>query len=245
MGPSTIYDGHTRPLLSVQVTEQLDGIFIGCSMNHVMADGTSFWHFCKMWSEIHKANGKYLSISRPPAHERWSRDQDGSYIRLPFTHPDEFIGRYEEAPELRERIFHLSSESIARLKAKANEECATKKISYFQAMTALVWRSIVRASRRSYDQATICGILANNRHRLHPPLPEGYFGNSCDDIKATTTVGRLIENSLGRVALLVHQYVTDHTDKGVRDNLKEWLKSFEQHTVSFPCGVLMTSSPSV
>ena len=36
------HDGHTLPLLSVQVTELVDGIFIGGSINHVVADGTSF-----------------------------------------------------------------------------------------------------------------------------------------------------------------------------------------------------------
>jgi len=51
----TNHEGHTQPLLSVQVTELLDGIFIGVSMNHVLVDGTSFWHFWNTWSEIHEA----------------------------------------------------------------------------------------------------------------------------------------------------------------------------------------------
>ena len=45
------HDSHTLPLLLVQVTELLDGIFIGISMNHMLADGASFWHFWNM-SEI-------------------------------------------------------------------------------------------------------------------------------------------------------------------------------------------------
>ncbi|MFQ6654572.1 hypothetical protein Gotur_025497 [Gossypium turneri] len=36
------YDGHTRPLLSIQVTKLVDGMFIGCSMNHAIADRTTF-----------------------------------------------------------------------------------------------------------------------------------------------------------------------------------------------------------
>ncbi|MBA0661244.1 hypothetical protein Goklo_005558 [Gossypium klotzschianum] len=39
------YEGHTKPLLPIQVTELIDGVFIGCSMNHAIADGTTFWHF--------------------------------------------------------------------------------------------------------------------------------------------------------------------------------------------------------
>ncbi|RZC52803.1 hypothetical protein C5167_021233 [Papaver somniferum] len=39
------HDGHRIPLLSVQVTELVDGYFIGCSINHAVVDGMSFWHF--------------------------------------------------------------------------------------------------------------------------------------------------------------------------------------------------------
>jgi len=46
------YDGHTQPLLSVRITELLDGIFIGVSMNHVLGDGVAYWHFWNTWSEI-------------------------------------------------------------------------------------------------------------------------------------------------------------------------------------------------
>ncbi|KAK9271269.1 hypothetical protein L1049_026859 [Liquidambar formosana] len=57
------HDGHTMPLLSIQVTQLVDGIFIGCSMNHAVADGNSFWNFFNTWSEIFKAQGKKISIS--------------------------------------------------------------------------------------------------------------------------------------------------------------------------------------
>ncbi|XP_071932942.1 protein ENHANCED PSEUDOMONAS SUSCEPTIBILITY 1-like [Coffea arabica] len=43
------YYGHTKSLLTIQVTELIDGIFIGCSMNHMVVDGTSLWHFLNSW----------------------------------------------------------------------------------------------------------------------------------------------------------------------------------------------------
>lgn len=36
------YSGHFRPLLAVQVTKLTDGIFLGCSFNHVVGDGNFF-----------------------------------------------------------------------------------------------------------------------------------------------------------------------------------------------------------
>ncbi|TKY75042.1 acetyltransferase protein [Spatholobus suberectus] len=46
------HDGHIMPLLSVQVTELVDGVFIGCSMNHAIGDDTSYWNFFNTWSQI-------------------------------------------------------------------------------------------------------------------------------------------------------------------------------------------------
>ncbi|KAK9750583.1 hypothetical protein RND81_02G207000 [Saponaria officinalis] len=39
------HDSHTRPLLSVQVTEIHDGVFLGVGFNHSIVDGISTFHF--------------------------------------------------------------------------------------------------------------------------------------------------------------------------------------------------------
>jgi hypothetical protein len=186
------YDGHTMPLLSIQVTELEDGIFIGCSMNHSIADGTSYWNFFNSWSEIFKAQGNDISIARPPIHKRWFPDGYGPIINLPFTHQDEIISRFE-APELRERVFHFSSESIAKLKAKANEEYKTNKISSFQSLSALLWRCITRARRLPLDQITSCKLATDNRSRMDPQLSQDYFGNSVHVVAGVATAGELLE----------------------------------------------------
>ncbi|CAJ1973406.1 unnamed protein product [Sphenostylis stenocarpa] len=59
------YDGHTMPLLSIQVTELVDGVFIGCSMNHAVGDGTSYWNFFNTWSQIFQAQtqaNEYMTL---------------------------------------------------------------------------------------------------------------------------------------------------------------------------------------
>ena len=138
------HDGHHRPLLSVQVTSLCDGVFISFSINHSVLDGTSFWHFWKVWSEIHKFNNEKQKISRLYIHDRWFPEGYDPTSSLPFIDPDEFISRFKPC-EIRERFFHFTSESIEKLKAKANEECNTNNISSFKSLSAFVWRSIVRA----------------------------------------------------------------------------------------------------
>ncbi|RVW40500.1 hypothetical protein CK203_081512 [Vitis vinifera] len=176
-----------------------------------IVDGTSFWHFLNAWLEIFYAQEKNTSISRPPILNRWFPDGCGPVVSLPFTHHDQFISRFE-APILRERIFHFSSESIAKLKAKANAECNSNKISSFQALSALVWRSITRAHCLPHEQKTICGLAVNNRTRLGPPpLPENYFGNSIQMVSGIATAGELLEHNLGWAAWILHKAVVSHT----------------------------------
>ncbi|KAK2995229.1 hypothetical protein RJ640_006968 [Escallonia rubra] len=240
------HDGHTMSLLTIQVTELIDGIFIGCSINHAVADGSSFWHFFNAWSEIFKAKGDgSLSISRPPIHEHWFPDGYGPIINLPFTHHDQFISRHE-APPLRERIFHVSSDSLAKLKAKANAECSASKISSLQALSALIWRCVTRLRHFPLDQKTSCRLAINNRSRLDPPLSNDYFGNSIQTVRGIATAGELRDHGLGWAAWLLHQAVVNQTDKTVREWLKTWLETpliYQLGQLFDPCSIMMGSSP--
>ncbi|XP_075668711.1 putative acetyltransferase At3g50280 [Castanea sativa] len=239
------YDGHTMPLLSIQVTELKDGIFIGCSMNHCIGDGTSYWHFFNTWSEIFQAQGNNISITRPPIHKRWFPDGVSPILNLPFTHQDEFISRVE-APKLRERIFQFSSQSIAKLKEKSNAESNTNKISSFQTLPALVWRCITRARCLPHDQITRCRLATNNRSRMEPSLSNDYFGNSLYAVGVVTTAGELLEHNLGWAAWKLHEAVANHSDKVVRDFFDIWLQSpfvLQPARIFDPYSVMMGSSP--
>ncbi|PON65050.1 Transferase [Parasponia andersonii] len=239
------HDGHTLSLLSIQVTELVDGVFIGCSMSHAIADGTSYWNFFNMWSEIFRAQGNATSISRPPILQRWFPEGHGPKINLPYAHPDEFISGFE-APELRERVFHFSAEAIAKLKAKANAEYNTNKISSFQSLSALVWRCITRVRNLPPDQITSCRLAANNRSRLDPPISENYFGNVIYPIRGFTTAGELLEHDLRWAAWKLHEAVVNHNDKSIRGLLDAWLQSprvYQLGQLFDPFSVMMGSSP--
>lgn len=240
------HDGHTRPLLSIQVTELIDGVFIGCSMNHAVGDGTTFWHFFNTLSEIFQANGeKNIKISRPPVLVRWFAEGHGPILNLPFSHQDEFISRFE-APQLLERMFHISAESISKLKARANSEQSTTKISSFQSLSAFVWRSITKARRFPSDQVTGCRLAIDNRSRLQPPLSPDYFGNSIQTVRAVTTAGELLEQNLGWAAWQLRQAVVNHTDESVRGFVDHWLSSpfvYQIAQLFDPESIMLGSSP--
>ncbi|XP_057788691.1 uncharacterized acetyltransferase At3g50280-like [Salvia miltiorrhiza] len=109
------HTGHFRPLLAVQVTELADGVFIACSFNHAVADGTSFWNFFNTFAELSRSGVK--RISRSPDFSRDSVLISSAVLRLPEGGPKvTFSG---DAP-IRERIFRFSRESILKLKARVN-----------------------------------------------------------------------------------------------------------------------------
>ncbi|XP_022149575.1 uncharacterized acetyltransferase At3g50280-like [Momordica charantia] len=238
------YDAHTLPILSIQVTELLDGIFIGSSLNHSIGDGTSHWNFFRTWSEIFND----VPISRAPILKQWFPKGYGPIINLPFTHPDQFISRsVSVAPQkLRERVFHFSKESIAKLKARANAECGTNEISSFQALCALVWRSITRARSVAEDQSSSCKLFANNRGRLEPPLCEDHFGNIVTAVKAEAKAGELVEAGVGWGAWKLHEAVVDNKYEKLREEVEKWLQSPSFHRFGEgmdPYAVVITSSP--
>lgn len=244
------HDGHTTSLLTVQVTDLLDGIFIGCSINHVAVDGSSYWHFFNALSQVYTAKlaGKDIStipISRPPIHKHWFPHGYGPIISLPYTDPTQFISRFN-APLLREKIFHFSAASLAKLKKRANaERHVDTTISTLQALSALIWRCVTRVRGLPHDQITNGKMAINNRPRLNPALSQNYFGNCIQTVKGTATAGELLGHTLGWAASLLNQAVAEHNDKAVRDFVGAWLESYAIYTLEFfdPFSIMMGSSP--
>nr|XP_027190533.1 uncharacterized acetyltransferase At3g50280-like [Cicer arietinum] len=240
LNKATNHDGHTLPLLSIQVTELIDGVFIGCSMNHCIGDGTSFWNFFNVWSEIFQhENDVHVHVS----HNRWFPNGYGPPTNLPFKHHEEFINKYE-SPNFRDRFFHFTC--IAKLKQKANKEYKTTKISSFQALSAHVWRCVTRARGLRDDQKTSCKLAINNRLRMEPPLPKEYFGNSVDVVSTETSVKELVENDLGWAAWKVHMSVVNHDDREVREMIQKWLEDpvvYQLGRHFDPYSITVSSSP--
>ncbi|KAL9231704.1 hypothetical protein vseg_006897 [Gypsophila vaccaria] len=232
---SVNHDGHIGPLLTVQVTELRDGVFIGFTMNHCIADGTSLWHFISSLSEIFsqvKDDGnneeKSISISRKPIFETlFPHKGYNETYKLPYLEPNEFITRYTSDP-LRVRMFHFSAQSISSLKAQANEQCGPgHNISSFQALCAFMWRSITRARNIRPDDEIICGLVMNARTRLDPQLPPEYFRCVLTGARSVSKVGDLINNDLGWAAKLVNERIKTQDDKAFRTMFK--------HVKEHPC----------
>ncbi|XP_004506783.1 uncharacterized acetyltransferase At3g50280 [Cicer arietinum] len=110
------YSGHNNPLAAVQITELADGVFIGCTVNHSVTDGTSFWHFFNTFAAVTK-NAGAVKISNLPDFTRDTIFNSNAVLPIPAGGP---TVTFDVNEPLRERVFHFSRESIQKLKQKAN-----------------------------------------------------------------------------------------------------------------------------
>ncbi|XP_060182315.1 protein ENHANCED PSEUDOMONAS SUSCEPTIBILITY 1-like [Lycium barbarum] len=212
----------TKPLFGVQITELVDGYFIGCTMSHSLGDGTCFWHFLNTWSEISRG---YEVISKSAVLERYFPEKMDDPIHLPLKLDDEKLFEKFEVPPLMERIFHLSKESIGRLKGKANSEMDDKSISSLQAYLAHLWRSVTRCRKLDAEQEVVISVIVGARSRLHPPLPEGYFGNAVYIKQVETSAGELLKNGLGWAAMQMNKVVSSQNSEEVVKMYKSWAEN--------------------
>ncbi|XP_016557759.1 uncharacterized acetyltransferase At3g50280 [Capsicum annuum] len=213
----------TKPLFGVQITELIDGLFIGCTMNHSLGDGTSFWHFFNSWSEISRG---FKVISKIPVLERYFPEKMNLPIHLPLKTDDEKLLEKCEVPTFVERFFHLSKESIGRLKGKAISETNVKSISSLQAFLAHLWRGVTRSRKIIAEEEVSVYLTIGARSRLNPPLPEGYFGNAIHMKQVKATAGELLKNGLGWAAMKINKMIVAQNFEEVMVKFyKEWAEN--------------------
>ncbi|XVF17656.1 hypothetical protein REPUB_Repub10bG0141900 [Reevesia pubescens] len=229
-------EGTSNPLLAVQVTELVDGIFISCSINHSVADGISFWHFFNSWSEISSGSDH---LSKPPIFQRQLLDGIHYPIRIPLIKKqiqDHFI----LPPPLQVKKFHFTKQNIVRIKTKANAEMNTDKISSLQALLSHFWLSIMRNRHLDPNQETIIILIIGTRQKVGQ-LPEQYFGNAVQTAMVTLKAGELVEKGLGNAAWQINKIVANHTEENLMKLLESWANSPRLQTHQMMNNTLLTA----
>ena len=235
------YHGVTQPLLAVQVTELVDGICVGCTLNHVVGDGKSFWHFFNSWSEISRGPNK---ISVSPVFKRWFGDDTHYPIRIPQSAM--VFDRPITSSPVQEMVFRSAKEKIAGLKARVNAEMGIDRISSLQALLAHLWRCTIRTRRLPEDQETSYHLCIDMRTRRRPQMPQQYFGVALQRGTLTMKVGELLGMGLGHVAWQMNKMISTFTEVEATNFLESWAKDpkpISYSTVTMSNAFIMASSP--
>ncbi|KAI3667002.1 hypothetical protein L6452_42044 [Arctium lappa] len=263
------YAGHHQPIAAVQVTELGDGVFIGCTVNHAVVDGTSFWNFFNTFAEISKGAKK---VTNSPDFSRENVFISPVVLPLPAGGPSATFSGDEP---VRERIFHFSREAILKMKFRVNNRLwnhqnsdsneseiygkacndvngmlngalkPKSEISSLQSLCAQLWRAVMRARKFPKTKTTTFRIAVNCRHRLDPKVDPHYFGNLIQSIPTVASVGDLLSHDLSWAANQLHQNVVAHDNAIVCRGVKDW----ESNPKLFPLGnfdgamITMGSSP--
>ncbi|CAM6085290.1 unnamed protein product [Calypogeia fissa] len=218
-------EGHRLPLLTVQLTKLRDGIFVACTFNHAVGDGTCFWLFLHAWAEICR-QGNALNLSIHPIYDRCGipSNPNRSSVRLNLE-LDKDIGRF--CRPLRTKIFHFTKEMIIGLKNRANSgrKSLQLPISSLQALCGHVWLAITRARGLGRNDQTKFGLAFDCRSRLLPTLPAAYFGNAIQVVSVTSTAWEVVSNEVSFPAQLLHGVIKSHGDKSIRKEIDEWEKN--------------------
>ena len=230
------YEGTSQPLLAVQVTELIDGIFIGFAINHVGLDAKSFWHFINSWAEISQGFNKPTKI---PSFKRWFPNNINLPIRFPFTkeaqkQPFTNEAQNQQCEVSSHRIFHFTKEQILQLKSKANAEISSSNssdkiitISSLQALLSHLWRLIISKQNLKPEERSAFVLPIDCRSRMCPKLEENYFGGG---IGATAyvimQVGELVESGIGKIAMEMNKEISSKSHpKKVMSDYESWLKT--------------------
>ncbi|XP_037470425.1 uncharacterized acetyltransferase At3g50280-like, partial [Triticum dicoccoides] len=208
------------PVLSAQVTELADGVFIAVSMNHSVGDGTNFWDLFNTWTEIHR--GGDVNNTTPLLHGRWFVETSPVPIPLPLSKLQHVLQRFH-LPPVREAFFTFSAASVKKLKARANEEMATNAISSLQALLAHLWRAVCRARRVPKGQETFYVLVIGCRGRVHGIAP-GYVGSALVVGRAVCAAGEVQDKGLGWTAWQLNRTVASFDEATLREFLDRWVR---------------------
>ncbi|XWS29811.1 hypothetical protein CRYUN_Cryun24cG0062300 [Craigia yunnanensis] len=145
---------------------------------------------------------------------------------------------------LKERVFHFSKQSIARLKAKANVEVGTNNISYYQALLSYLWRSAIRNKKLDPNKEMSCYMLIGARPRLHK-LPNQYFKNAVKLESITMKAKKLMEQRVSGIAREINRMIATQTEEEFKKDLESWIASPKLSTMNtVMSNVMVTSSSS-
>ncbi|KAM0895123.1 hypothetical protein ACQ4PT_024033 [Festuca glaucescens] len=156
------------------------------------------FHFTRTWASYCRDGEGAAVAEAPPCHDRaLLRARSPPVIRpetIPMFCSNLTLHDSSATSVLATEVFTISGDQLHALKRHCD---GTSTIS---AVSALVWRCACVARELDPDATTRMNFPVDIRHRLTPPLPDGFFGNGVVNVFATASVKDVTSGTLASVA---------------------------------------------
>ncbi|KAL1567657.1 malonyl-coenzyme:anthocyanin 5-O-glucoside-6'''-O-malonyltransferase-like [Salvia divinorum] len=231
-------DSVVFPVVALQITLFADqGICIGITNHHVVADGSSIVNFVKLrgcanrfgdGESFHQTVGRhFLVINRNLVEDHEKLDS----IAWKFS-PFGSSPHKNQVQNLKNHVYANTPNS--------------RNVSSFMVISAYAWICALRAAASSDDneeEIFYFSFAADCRGRLNPPLPESYFGNCLVFVRAGARRGSLKKKGGFLIAVESIREATRRilqSDRGVVESA-DWPLDFRKN--SGQCVVSVAGSP--
>ncbi|CAL1358579.1 unnamed protein product [Linum trigynum] len=159
------------------------GLAVAISMTHKVGDGISMFAFIRAWvaAAVAKENSTTISSEHHPTFASNSIVPSSSDLAVPLPR---LPPAQKEQIKATTRRFVIEAEAIKRIQARCVSD-AVERPTRSEALTAIVWRSLMKinrakriaAGRQGHKEKSILIQATNWRQQLDPPLPRTLVGN--------------------------------------------------------------------
>ncbi|TXG55259.1 hypothetical protein EZV62_020515 [Acer yangbiense] len=232
------------PIMAIQFTVfPNSGISIGLTLNHLAADATSFYHFIKCWTWIHRSQTEDLtSVSLPYCKKDVIQDPYGiKSIYLKDIRSWGDLGPVGEVDPGNVLITSIVKRAkIEQLKhlvttqSKANGELLQMRMSTFVVTCAFMWVNLMRLQEKisggllGDDILYYFVIAADCRQQLAFPISGTYFGNCLAQILVSARRGELMgESGIAVAAKAIARKILEF-NKGALIGAEKWVSNTKE-----------------
>ncbi|CAJ1921605.1 unnamed protein product [Sphenostylis stenocarpa] len=198
------------PLLVAQLTRfPCGGVTIGVALCRGAIDGTATMRFMRLWAKLARREN-LEHVEMVPCNDRSILNSymahSGLHDHSEFHTPSPWLGSLGKDTKAVVAIVKLTDEQVKKLKHKGNHVNinstspgpSSTPYSTFEVISGYLWRCVSKARYAGKrDQPTRLSTLVNCRHRMRPPLPVNYAGNTAfPTVTPTCSFGEIIHRPL-------------------------------------------------
>ena len=195
-----------RPLYQfLQINDfEGDGVAIGLSCSHMLADLTSATLLFKSWTEVSRRE----PIEHPPFFNSLALHGQlvpNKHTQLGKYHATKSEEQFQASVKMATATFKVSNSVIKQCLYEVNENCPNA--TPFELLAGLFWSRITRLKGPKSCNTHSLSICIDSRRLLQDPLTIGYFGNALHFSQLSLKGEEIGHCELGHVVELVHNRV--------------------------------------